>query len=794
MILVATLLLRLVNPNERLVEAKIVCGARSATVAIAGHDLVDVVSPCDGEDAAMTIDSSAPLLALEATPDSQRVVGNAECHTELSLPLYGCKRGTVTAAVPEFAGASYNWSIEGANLVSGAGTNRLTIALTDAPQAKVTCVIVRPECTSTATGVISVRDPLLIASFTAPSVVDAKVPVQLEWTYGTSLPASQLLTGDAFAAPVVLPADQRSYTFVPANSGQRHVELRASYAPAVAQSQNPSGKRRSAGKSVTAASDCPDTKANATIEVRGCAVPVPDITAPSTAEVGSTFDASVSVSGEDTVTWTVTGGIIVNDFGHRIRIRADQEGSVSIGVKVDRGGACFAESSLRVRIDAKPPECQITPTVRVELIGETCDTGTIRATFTGRAPFRGTWSDGSVFHTQTDTLTREVTTNGDWAIREFRDGAGCFGAASNVARFEKHAAKAVLSVTGGNCTNAKITVRFTGVPPFEGKLYKGDYAGEWFKTNATEMVIQPELIGRYWIDGVSDAMCPRQTASNSIEIIGDAPVLETSTRPACAFYPEQPPQLFARFNWGPPPYTIYWADGAVTRSNDNALLRQVPLPTQPLEYYDITRATTGNCEAVIPNKHLSATFRVQPRIDNNLARNDFIVCPGKTGSTHLTNTLPSNATVRWTVESGEIVSGQGTSTVSYRQVSPAQFPLLKATATYPDDACSSFDQLLLYFPGDPVITDLVFDPPTISAGGTSTLSFKGTWLSGVGWSVDPIARYTDLSALQCTNYATSCLATYHDTHGAGTVKVTLSYSGECTTSPKTTSVNLTIVP
>ena len=716
----------------------------------------------------------------------------AECPVTMSAPLYACKNGTATGAVPQFPGASYNWTIEGASLSSGAGTNRITVTLSDAPQARLTCVIVRPECTSTAVGVINVREPLAIGTFTAPHIVDAKTPVTINWTYaGTTQPVSQILTGDALGDPVVLPAAQRSYTFVAESSGQRTVELLASYTAARATPDNRPSKRRSAG-SVAAATSCPDARASARIEVRGCAVRTPQINAPENIEVGSTFEASVSLLQGETAVWSVENGTILSTHTGGATVRADQEGTLNLSVRVERDPSCFAEGVHRVTVTPPAPQCPVTPTARVELVERSCDKATIRATFTGRAPFHGRWSDGVSFTSPVDSITREVTAFGNYTILDFR-GDQCPGDVTGTAEFEQQRGTATLSLRGGSCTNATVHVQFTGKPPFEGVLYRGGWQAESFTTNDYEMEIDPEIAGTYWIDFFRDS-CPAHSASNRVDIVGAAPVLVVPETPACSYYGDGP-IMGVNFDWGPPPYTVYWADGTITQSDSAYLQRQVPLPDQPIQYYDIVRATTGNCEAVIPNNRASVTFRRQPRIDNNLAREDAVVCPGKTGSVHLANAneLPANATLVWEVENGKVVSGQGTPTITFEPVTSSLLSLIKVRAEYPDDACESFDQLYVAFPGDPVISNLRFDPPVIKAGGTSTLRFSSTFVAGFG-AMARDGRSNDLGTPECSNYGATCSVIYKDTHGPGSVPVDIQYSGECTSGPQTVTVTLTIEP
>lgn len=773
------------------------CGERESAIVVDPHSLTDL-APCGEGGGLVSVDASSPLLALELLgDDSQRAVGDAECRTTMSVPLFACRRGTATAAVPNIPGASYSWVVEGATLVSGAGTSRISIALTDASQATLTCTVVTSDCTSTAAGVIGVRDPLVIGSFDAPPSVDAQMPVTLNWTYdAASEPASQLLTGDVFAAPVVLPRAQRSYTFVPGSSGSHSIELLGSYAIQLRSPQS-GGRRRAAGP-VVRASACADARASARVDVRGCVVRVPNIVAPSSIEAGSTFEASVLIVSGETAHWNVTNGTLVSQDGGRVMVRADQQGDLDLRVRVERDASCFAEASTLVAVKPRSPACAEMATARIEVVARECVKGTIRATFTGRPPFRGRWSDGVAFETELGTLTREVTGYAEYSISEFRDGNDCPGNVTETALFDVPELYATLEVVGGSCTSGKIVAHLTGTPPFNILWYLGDLAGGWMTTNEKEIVIEPKVAGGYWIAAMSDSLCAdRYVHSDRVDIIGLAPVLSIPETPACAYWSDQS-AIVGTFDWGRPPYTVVWADGVVTKTEYSFIRRDVPPPVGgAVATYEIVRASTADCEAVVPNKRPTVTYRQKPLIDNNWTAEDHQVCPGRTGSMHLANAsdLPAIASVQWSMENGEIVGGQGTPVVTYRALTPAQSPILRATAVYPDGACSSSDQMSLFFPGEPVIADFRFDPSAIRAGETSTMRFTTNgFVQSLGFNL-PAGRSAVIGNIQCTSFSFDCGVTYQDTQGAGTVPVMLDYTGHCVPgATKTISATLVIEP
>lgn len=98
--------LRLVNPHYVVVDATLTCGDTPRVVRLAPQEIQDLpMALC----AAIVLDATLPLLAFETDGESeQRIVGveDACAPVTMSLPLFGCERGTATASVPLIDGAT----------------------------------------------------------------------------------------------------------------------------------------------------------------------------------------------------------------------------------------------------------------------------------------------------------------------------------------------------------------------------------------------------------------------------------------------------------------------------------------------------------------------------------------------------------------------------------------------------------------------------------------------------------------------------------------------------------------
>ncbi|HJQ36819.1 MAG TPA: hypothetical protein VKB93_06755 [Thermoanaerobaculia bacterium] len=715
-----------------------------------------------------------------------------DCPKTMSAPLFACRNGKATAAVPELADAIYSWTVAGGTITAGAGTPRVEIALTNAAQASLTCTITTHDCTSVVTGIISVRDPLVIASISAPASVDQNAPVTLTWSYGgTTPPASQVLSGDGLPEPVVLSASERSYTFTPQSSGVKTIDLFASYATAAAATQPATGgKRRSAGRSTVGATACPDARASVSVEVRGCLVARPRINAPTSTFAGMTFDASTILGSGETAHWSATGATILFAEGDRVRLRADQEGTVKLTVRVEREPACFAESTASVGVRPRSEACPVTPSAKVELVEQTCDRATLKVTFTGRAPFRARWSDsGTPFTSSADTLTREVTKAGTYTLYDFSDDA-CPGTVTGAVPYERYLPGVKLETAGGKCTNAKVVAKFTGQAPFTGK-WRG---GEWFTTGESQLTIDNPAVGSYQLEVLRDSRCPTNDAvSETVQILQPAPVARMVDR-YCQYSaprPEVGPTVTVVFdsNMHQPPYKVWWSDGVVTSSDIPIHGRyDTSLQVGDTKTYEIARAATGQCEALVPVRTTVSSYRPPARIDTS--KTQRVVCANAIGQAALSY-VPPGAQLVWEVlPAGQVLSGQGTSAITY-SVPQAGDVKVQATTMYADGACSSsnsYETVLCMAPSS--VTDYRADSPTMKTN--TSVKVRFTLGNVEGWSV--IADRTGNVTLNgCTNG--QCTATFTDTISQpGKVRLELHYSNHCDTHYKTAAVDVTIEP
>ncbi len=767
--------LRLYNPHPVAVDATLTCGETAQALRIEAGAFTDV------GDAAQcrALDSLLPLTALETrgTASQREIASDAECgDTVVFAPLFACAEGTGTAGVPVTAGATYSWSAEGAAIVDGAGTPRVGLAFRSAGNVKLTCVITTAECSRIASAVIAVREPIAITQLALPQTANTDEPLTITWTYGASSPVSQLLTGDALEEPVVLPGAARSYTFTPRITGSRTVELRGSYFAAMSDGQ-PKGKRRAAGRSAASASDCATVSAARVLDVKGCSSVAPRINVPASVDAGSTFEARVTLEEGEESQWSVENGTIVDTSASigRAVIRAGETGQVKVSVRVVRG-ACTRSSNAVSSVIPAAKQCSVSPVATLTYVSHGCSGAVVKAAFTGTPPFRGTWSDGSSFNTDQSSLQHTFAEAGTYGITGFRD-ASCIGVLSGAPRVETLRARVKLETAGGACTTGKLVAKLTGTPPFTFKWVGPWPVNDWVTTSEREVVreLQPDQYGVWQIEAVSDAVCSQQSPSNPVTI-ERAPKARVLPGPMCQFSDFDPANLWI-FMDGRPPYSVTWADGVTTSSSTSPFFRTVPKPAAPLVAYTIVHATGNGCVAEVTEDTATVSYRPPPRIDSD--RIDPLICPGEIATATL-KTLPApEATIMWTVPGGEILSGQGTKTITYRSTSVTD-SLVRADAVYPDGACSTFDHVMQRFHGISEPANVKLNPAKIAPGQSAVLTFTiDQNVNSIGAGVIPASRQQDLQPLQCSSGV--CQVTYKDTIGPGTVTLELQYWGDCMT-------------
>ncbi|HUR81340.1 MAG TPA: hypothetical protein VM733_11275 [Thermoanaerobaculia bacterium] len=757
--------LRLYNPHEQAVDAVVVCDGVARPVSIAAHDAADA-----GTCSAFSIDAPLPLSAIETrnedSVETQRPLSAASgCETlALEAPLFACARGTATVVVPEVPGATYTWTVTGATITGGDGTRELTLALGEGPSAHISATITG-ECASAAEAVIAIRPPLVVEKLEVPAVSAANSPVTITWSYpaGTA-PASQLLTGDAFDAPVTLGGAARSYTFTPALPGIRKVELSASYATAIA--TKPAGRRRASGKSRATASECPSVRASRQLEVRGCSNRELTIHAPKTVEAGETFIATVSLQTGESAKWSVTQGTIVSgETSDAVTVKAAETGTVNLRLTVTAGPDCTMTDRDDVTIVPRAVCSTTAPTVALSIVKTACDLATVKATFTGTPPFTGMWIDGKTFTTSERSITHDFTSPGTYTIRNFRDSL-CAGTVSETARVPLFPPDATLS-SNGNCPGSKVTAAFVGTPPFEGRWSDG----ESFTTSSGTLTRTANRT--LWIEWYRDAACPSARGrSNAIEIT-ESPRAFVNTPFSCSNGTTIwiPVRIF-----GPNgSYTVYWSDGATTTGINKGETYFFVTREYVMKSFDqtlkITKVTTPSCDATVETPEARVSYRPSPTIDS--AKSNTGDCLGKTMNIVLKPNLHPTAKIQWTVPEGtRIVSGQGTTELTFIH-DRKPFSPVTASYTHPDGECNfPASTFTTYAAAPPQITAFSVDRTEIKPGEsvkvTLNINDEVEYL-GVQVYPKPLNNTFPLGSGACDSNQRRCVYTW---------KAPLTYTGE----------------
>lgn len=782
----AAIAIRLFNPHEFAVDANVHCGAESHLVHVDARGIADLAEGCTAD---------LPLLEISRDDDGiewQRDLGaDAQCaYPGMAAPSFACKSGLATAYVPVVEGATYAWSAEGATILTGATANRVQVQLGDQATAKLTCVITKGDCgATTTTGVISVREPVAVKTFTVPESSNANQPVTVLWSYQPGRePASQLLTGDAFAQPVPLDAAQRSYTFTPHGSGSRTVELIASYARAIV--TTPAKRRRTMGGGASA-TECPSTKATAKIDVRGCSNVEAVIDAPEDVGAGMTFEARIDVENGQKVEWSVENGTIASESLGLVQVTAGSSGEVHLSARVERLPGCFAVASVTLPIILPMSQCTVVPAATLQRFASDCDGVTVRATFTGTPPFGGEWSDGTPFHSGTPLETHEFHQPGTLTIRNFHD-ATCFGT-SDAVQVDQIRAQAQLTMNQ-SCGVAQMTATFSGTPPFTGHWSDG-HPFTTMDTHLERTITQhykdyglPSEKYDWWL-WVNDAGCPTQTKSNVVEV-EPVPHARLWAGPYCRFSSGEPVSVGIYFDEGAAPYTLEWTDGVVNTlvfagPYDQTVYRSLPPSTQVSTTFELAHAKAGaGCEADMENKMTTLLYRQRPVISNSLPQS---ACTGQAVPASLQVSPPPGAILHWDgAPHGGILGGQGTANVTFTGYDDAYSVQLIAESSFNDGFCPSKStpvSMIFYAPG--TISNLTLTPAAIAPGGSSLFEFdmggRVFWYS----IALPPSRAKDFHQNPSGHGGT-----YTDTVGPGTVPIQVNW-GDCAGSHSTT-INLTI--
>jgi hypothetical protein len=210
-----------------------------------------------------------------------------------------CRFGTSGAAVEAIPGATYAWTVDGAAITGGDGTNRITLAFGGASSATVSVAVHTPDgCTRSGAASISLRDPFRIASLFAPATTIGDA-VTIAWAIaGNDVPRSQTLTINGSSVKIAV--TDRSYTFTPTAIGSYSVQLDASLI---------GGKRRACCRStidVPPASFCgSDSRTTSFTVAPACAPTTAAITIGASTTRGETLTGSVTANGS----WTLTSAL-----------------------------------------------------------------------------------------------------------------------------------------------------------------------------------------------------------------------------------------------------------------------------------------------------------------------------------------------------------------------------------------------------------------------------------------------------------------------------------------------------
>ncbi len=702
-----------------------------------------------------------------------RLIADCSPTVTVQVPLAACKSGTATAAVTGVAGATYAWTVDGGTIAGDAAGDRVNISLGTNAAATVSVTVTAAGCVSHGSGVIALRDPFNVRIAAIPAA-RAGEPVTISWAYDNGAPAHQTISGADFGN-VSLESSIRSYTYTPQTSGDRQVVIDAAL-PAQSASAPPSSRQRAVAKSPVSASTCATVHSAASYTVGLCAEPAVIVDGPVSVVAGSSFQLSVRPQPGAVATWAITNGSPATATGDSVMITAGPSGTVGVSVRLARG-ACVGQLDRGIDITAQAV-CN-NPKVVVSAGPVGCGSAIVNAAFTGTPPFKGMWSDGAQFDTSATTLTRMVTMPGNYSIVSYED-AACAGSSSGMAVISAVGPTATIVGKANSCIGTdKITVQFTGKPPFSGAWLDGT----GFQTS--EMQIDKPVTAT----GPNGVAYGYDGTDCRLGIVGSVQGIQPVTLQAERFC-ESPDfdnavLVYATVDTNfTNPLTVTWSDGLTTSANGYPVYRPAITPVQTTTY-TIVSGHDANCPAIIGTP-ASVTVYASPIPNFELGVGD--ICTGITKTASLVTPPPSDATVLWFIDNGSIVSGQGTSSVQYQTGVPGTM-VLGCTFTYPDSRCPTSHRGTARVDADPVGT-LSLAKPQISSGQTVLITFTvdtATWTWNLHDSANQNIPWIGLCGAHIT-----CQAQYSSTQ-TGTTNITLDMEGFCS-NKKSVSVPLTIVP
>lgn len=702
-----------------------------------------------------------------------RLAAGCSPSVTVQVPVAACKSGTATAAVTGVAGATYAWTVGGGTIAGDAAGDRINISLGTNAAATVSVTMTAAGCVSHGSGVIALHDPFNVRIAAIPAA-RAGEPLTISWVYDNGAPARQTISGADFGN-ASLESSIRSYTYTPQTSGDRQVVIDAAMSsPTV--SAPPSSRQRSVAKSPVSASGCASVHSAASYTVGLCAEPAVIVDGPASVVAGSSFQLSVRPQPGAVATWAITNGAPATATGDRVTITAGPSGTVGVSVRLARG-ACVGQLERGIDITAQAV-CN-NPKVVVSAGPVGCGSAIVNAVFTGTPPFKGMWSDGAQFDTSATTLARMVTMPGNYSIVSFED-AACAGSSSGIAVISAVGPMATIVGKANSCIGTdKITVQFTGKPPFSGAWLDGT----GFLTSEMQIEKPVTATGSNGVAYGYDGTNCRLGIVGSVQ--GNQPVTLHAERFCLSPDFDNVVSVYATVDTSfTNPLTVTWSDGVTTSANGYPVYRVATKPDQTTTY-TIVSGHDANCPAIIGSP-ASVTVYASPIPEFELGVGD--ICTGLTKTASLVTPPPADATVLWFVDNGSIVSGQGTSSVQYKTGVPGTM-VLGCTFTYPDSRCPTSHRGTARIDADPVGT-LSLDKPQISSGETVLISFTldtATWT----WNLHDSANQNIPWVGLCGAH-TNCQAQYSSTV-PGTTNITLEMEGFCS-NKKSVSIPLTVVP
>ena len=174
-------------------------------------------------------------------------------------------------------------------------------------------------------------------SFDSISAHDVQIgqPVTVTWSYSGKPVIAQTIDVSGVGYGIQLGVNQRTYTYVPAKTGETHVQVNAS-------------------------SGCDFVKAETQFHVRQCNIAPREMTLQDEQVLpGQPFSASVVLQKNESVRWEVNGGSVVFEDGGSVSLVAGPPGSLDIAAYVSKGGNCELRISRSVPIVCPPLDVEI---------------------------------------------------------------------------------------------------------------------------------------------------------------------------------------------------------------------------------------------------------------------------------------------------------------------------------------------------------------------------------------------------------------------------------------------------